>query len=71
MSDTFGDFDEDDALDTAPADPEQVARRLHLLRRREDLETRTWEELDTAERLLLVTIVASLLAWLRRQGSHP
>ena len=30
----FGDFDVDDAWDTARPDPEQVARRLHLIRQR-------------------------------------
>jgi hypothetical protein len=29
----FGDFDADDALDTAPPDPTQVAYRIHRLRR--------------------------------------
>jgi hypothetical protein len=33
---TFGDFDADDALDHEPADPEQVARKLHLITRLTD-----------------------------------
>lgn len=68
MSD-FGDFDDDDALDTEPADALQVARRLHLLRRREALEDDDWDDLDENERGVRVQIVAVLLAWLRRQGS--
>lgn len=67
--DTFGDFDDDDALDTAPADPEQVARRLHELRRREGFELVPWDELDADERGALVQLVVVLLAWLRRQRS--
>jgi len=68
---SFGDFEEDDAYDPSPADPEQVARRLHALRYREDLEARRWEELPDGERNLLVAIVARLLGWLRRSGSLP
>lgn len=66
---TFGDFDPDDALDTAPADPEQVARRLHRLRRDRSLEGVAWDDLTPAARLLLVAVIADLLAWLRRQGA--
>jgi hypothetical protein len=66
---SFGDFEEDDAYDPSPADPEQVARRLHALRYREDLEARGWDELTPAERVLLVAIVAKLLGWLRRSGA--
>ena len=68
MSD-FGDFDDPDAFDTAPADPEQVARRLHELRRREGFEIVDWEALDDVERLALVQVVAALLMWLHRQGT--
>jgi hypothetical protein len=71
VSDTFGDFDEDDALDTEPADPEQVARRLHRLRMARGFEIGEWDRLGEPERGELIAIVAELLAWLRRQGSHP
>jgi len=71
VSDTFGDFDADDALDTEPADPEQVARKLHDLRRGEGFELSRWEDLADGERAALVRIVVAVLAWLRRQGSHP
>ena len=68
MSD-FGDFDEDDALDTEPADPEQVARKLHRLRMARGFELGEWDRLGEPERSELVAIVAALLAWLRRQGA--
>ena len=68
MSD-FGDFDEDDALDHEPADPEQVARKLHRIREREGFEIVDWDHLEPGERLALVAIIARLLAWLRRQGA--
>lgn len=66
---TFGDWTDDDALDVEAADPEQVARRLHQLRRREGFEAIEWDHLAPAERGALVQIVTVLLAWLRRQGS--
>ena len=71
MTDTFGDFDDDDAADTEPADPEQVARKLHDLRRRDGFEVQAWDDLTAGDRLALVAIVAAVLSWLRRQGSHP
>ena len=49
MSD-FGDFDDDDALDTAPADPEQVARKLQRIRAEYGQETIRWEDLDDGGR---------------------
>lgn len=67
----FGDFDADDALDHEPADPEQVARRLHRLRLERGRESVPWDELTPAERLLLLGIVEDVLAWLRRQGALP
>lgn len=70
MSD-FGDFDDDDALDTEPADPEQVARRIHELRKREGFEVQAWDDLTAHDKGALIQIVVVLLAWLRRQGSHP
>lgn len=71
MSD-FGDFDPDDALDTEPADPEQVARIQHRFRLDEGLEDGyVWEELAIGERERLVRVIERLLALLRRQGSLP
>ena len=68
MSD-FGDFEPDDAVDTEPADPEQVARRLHRYRRAAGMETFGWDELTIAERAARIAIIAKLLDWLRREGS--
>lgn len=69
MSD-FGDFDDDDALDHEPADPEQVARRIHELRLREGFEIVAWQDLPAADRGALIQIVVVVLAWLRRQGAE-
>lgn len=66
---TFGDFDPLDAFDTAPADPEQVARRLHRLRRDDGFEIADWDDLSPADRGSLIQIIAVLLAWLHRQGA--
>jgi hypothetical protein len=68
MSD-FGDFDPDDAFDNEPADPEQVARKLHRVRREHGLEGMTWADLSDERQALLVTISGRVLAWMRRQGS--
>jgi len=65
----FGDFDNDDALDTVPADPEQVARKLHALRRLQNSESIDWDRLSADEREILIAIIAHLFAWLRRQGA--
>ena len=65
----FGDFDPDDALDHEPADPEQVARKLHRLRVANGLETVRWEELSEARRVAILLVVTGLLAWMRRQGA--
>ena len=65
---TFGDYEADDAYDLAPADPLQVAVRLHQIRRREALEAADWDDLDDAERGVRVQIVTVLLAWGRRGG---
>jgi len=65
----FGDYDDDDALDTAPADPEQVARKLHALRRLQNRESIDWDALSADEREILIAIIAHLFAWLRRQGA--
>ena len=65
---TFGDFDDDDAYDTAPADPEQVARKLHELRRGEGLEAGGWDTLSELERARRILVVGALIVWGRRQG---
>ena len=65
---TFGDFDDDDAFGTEPADPEQVARYLHELRRDDGFEFAGFDELDPADQLRLIAIIGRLLGWGRRQG---
>lgn len=64
----IGDHDQADAFDTAPADPEQVARQVHRLRHREGLERAAWGELSVAQRARAVLVAAALLAWWRRSG---
>jgi hypothetical protein len=82
MSDTFGDYEDNDALDTAPADPEQVAIKLHRIRRElgrarhDDLEPaerirrelHDWDDLEPAEREVGVGLMIRLVEWGRRQG---
>jgi hypothetical protein len=65
----FGDFERDDAFDPAPADPEQVARKLHDLRRALEPELPTWTALDADEKAIRIRVVMRVLDWLRRQGS--
>lgn len=65
----FGDFDEDDAYDPSPADPEQVARKLHDLRLDAGLEDVVWTALADDERAIRIELLGILLRWLRRQGS--
>lgn len=67
---TFADFEVDDAFDTEPADPEQVARKLHRLRREQGRELVDWDTLPPSERAVLVHIITRLLDWLRRQGAR-
>jgi hypothetical protein len=67
---TFGDFDDDDAVGIEPADPEQTARKLHVLRMARGFEIGEWDRIGEPERGDLIAIVAELLAWLRRQGSN-
>ena len=67
----FGDFDPDDALDTEPADPEQVARKLHRYRQEDEPMLANWDELDAGERVLIIGRITRLLAWMKRQGATP
>lgn len=64
----FGDYEPDDALDTAEADPEQVAIKLQRLRREEGLDVDDWEELTDVQKAVRIAIIARLLDWFRRQG---
>lgn len=66
---TFGDSDPDDAYDTAPPDPVQVARRLHEYRQAvEDPFPVSWDMLTDEQRADAVEVMRRLLAWGRRQG---
>lgn len=65
----FGDFTDADAFDTAPADPEQVARKLQRLRVDAGLALDDWDALTDAQRSATVAVIVLLLAWLRRQGA--
>jgi hypothetical protein len=69
MSD-FGDWSDDDSFDTAPADPEQVARVLHRMRYERGLETAEFGELTLAQQTLLFAVASALLSWMRRQGAE-
>ena len=64
----FGDYEPDDAFDTAEADPEQVAIKLQRLRREEGLDVDDWEELTDVQKAVRIAIIVRLLAWFRRQG---
>lgn len=59
---TIGDFEEADAFDTAPPDPEQVAIKLVAL------DGGGWDDLPADEKARRITVIVALLAWLRRQG---
>lgn len=65
----FGDFDPDDAFDTEPADPEQVARKLHGYRQEDEPGLPDWDDLSNIDKAILVNRLSRLLAWLRRQGA--
>ena len=66
---TFGDWEPDDSYDREPADPEQVARILHALRRDRGLESIDWDALGEPGRVVLVAVIAALWDRLRREGS--
>jgi hypothetical protein len=65
---TFGDSEPADAYDTAPPDAEQVARRLHAIRRERGLEPEDWDAQVEERRALLVAIMGRLLARGQREG---
>jgi hypothetical protein len=66
---TFGDATADDAFDTAPPDPVQVARRLHGYRQAvEDPAPWSWESLSDEQRAAAVEVMRRLLALGQRQG---
>jgi hypothetical protein len=66
---TFGDVDADDVFAAeAPPAPEQVAYRLHALRRELDVLTGRdpgrWEDLTAAEQSLALSIGVVIVEWL-------
>lgn len=69
---TFGDFEPDDAIDHEPPAPEQVAYRLHELRREIDIiagrDPGAWDELTADEQTLALSIGETIVRWLM---SHP
>lgn len=65
----FGDIEDDDVFDTdTTIAPEQLARRLHRLRRHAGRESIDWHDLDEDERRALVEIATRLVEWLRKEG---
>jgi len=68
---SFGDSGPDDSYNPAPADPLQIARRLHELRRHDRLERKDWDRLSRREQDVLIGIIGALFAWMRREGTTP
>ena len=64
----FGDFSTDDAYDTEPPDPEQVARRIQELRARFDT-LPSWDEVSIEVRIKAIEVARLLLEWLKREGA--
>ena len=76
MSDDFGDYESDDAYDTASPDPFQVAVKLHRLRVAVDVlggsgTLPRWDALNATERALAVELGRSLVNWLATHDPHP
>jgi hypothetical protein len=63
----FGDFEADDAIDTEPADPLQVAIRLRRLQRTDE---REWHELADNERAEPLEVGELIVDWIREHGPH-
>lgn len=75
MSD-FGDYENDDAFDTAEPDPEQVAIKLHRLRLAVDQlagahNLYRWDDLSEPEQELAIAIGRSLTVWLVNHDPAP
>jgi hypothetical protein len=71
----FGDFDNDDAYDPSPPDPEQVTYHLHRLRTDVDLlaggELVDWDHLGTTEQASEFAQGASLVDWVTTHAHDP
>jgi hypothetical protein len=66
---SFGDWDQDDALDHEPPAPEQVTYRLHDLRRELDAlagaaDLPTWDELSGPEQDLALALGATIVSYI-------
>lgn len=75
MSDAeFGDWEQDDASDTEPADPEQVAVRVHELRgylsAMSGEELAAWDALDEDEEEIAVALGDRLIHFLTTDRVH-
>jgi hypothetical protein len=69
VTDVFGDFDVDDALDVEPPAPEQVTYRLHRLRIEIDALTGahdlpTFDELSPSEQQLALALGETIVAYI-------
>jgi hypothetical protein len=68
VSIVFGDWEPDDSLDTEPPAPEQVAYKLHALRREIDAltgpEGLTWDQLTIQEQQLGVAIGQAIVNYI-------
>jgi hypothetical protein len=53
-----------------PADPEQVARRLHDERRWLGSREVDWQDLDDDTRAVAVALIVAVLDWLHREGTE-
>jgi len=75
MSDAeFGDWEQDDASDTEPADPEQVAVRVHELRgflsALSGEELAAWDALDDDEEEIAIALADRLIHFLTDDQVH-
>ena len=72
MTDTFGDYEVDDAWDTAPPDPLQVAIRIHRIRRYlgrlGGIDPGDFFDLSAAEQADAVDAADRIVAWM---ADHP
>lgn len=71
----FGDYERDDAFDREPADPVQVAYKLHALREAVDLlaggDLLSWDDLGTTEQAAAFAQGNGLVEWLRTHEPEP
>lgn len=73
MSD-FGDLEDDDVVDTAPPDPEALARFFTAAQRRlsrDETRPATFDDLHPFERALLLFVFAEVIEKLVREWAKP